>query len=358
MTRLMSILLATTVAYLAIGLSLLSVPVRAENTGPYWIDIGYMPALPEGGIAAVSGYTIPAPFWLDLQDAKRLPKPMYSWPVDLEVLREPTNFAPLKEFARITGSLGIGDPNVGWTPEDWVYANDIAMAAGVGLTFNTSPYHRVGHCNEDYDDWSDTGLEIGKTARYLQHIKTLGLRINAIAFDSECYKATNDKVTARLDVMYQLAKLFYPDVPFFWYRNGDWLPLLPAQTDCEVKPSCNNVHSCMRSIVQYRTYSSAHTEKWLNLWEMRNATKEQYPEEEPEHVWSVWTTLGPGYRDGWQWELDLADEEYEYLARMHMADDRIKALIVYPHPFRPITNATDAGGIKAFLAYVRGATER
>lgn len=317
--------------------------VAVAEPGPTWIEIANRPALPEGGIAAVGPYQIPAAYWPVLQDLVRgnpngIPKTAHPWPVDLPVLRVPQNKVPLVCIAQLMGSVGAGDSGWGYTDEDLLLVNDIALAAGVGVTLNTSPYHRAKWCNDDPLDWSDTGNEIAFTAQYLQKCKVLGLRVNCVQFDSECYKSPHPLVTERLNIMYGVAKLFYPDVPLRWYRNGDWAPNIYA------------THDDNQGLYQYRTYSAPYTEGWLNRWEWK--LPNQYGVAVADSF-TPWISLGPGYRDGrWQWKLGLDDLEYEYLARMHIADDRIRDVSVFPHPCRPICMP---GSIEAFIAYARGA---
>lgn len=303
--------------------------------GPAVIDLQQ-----QGGIATSEDAIIPASYWLDLQDAKQLPKPVYSYSVDLAVLREPKNFEPLKHYVRITGSLGIGDRGWGYTPDDWILANSIVFAArdfrsDVGLTINTFPYQRTGNDNPNPDDWSKTGKEIAYTAEFLEEIKTLGLSVTGIAFDSELYQSPHPDVTRRLNLMYELAKTFYLEACFIWYRNGDWSPLLDVKSD-------------NKAIVQYWITSAKETEQRLDFWYAHASHNEE--------DWTIWTNMGAGYDDDgvWQWKRNLNLENYRWLARQHMNDARVKRLVFFPHPFRPRTMPES---IKGFLAYVEGANK-
>lgn len=316
-----------------IGLTLLFLriwlPIGAVAQGPQEIETRYYTA--PRAVAAGSTYQIPPSHLLDLIDLKALPKPMYSWAVDRDVLTNPRNAPFLRECARIAGSLGVNDY---YTDLQLLTAAEIARQAGVGLTLNTSPWHRArGGCKDAPDDWADASDEMMWVQEYFRRTKALELPVNCIAYDSECFDTPHPMIAVRLGMMFALAKQAYPSVPLYWYRNGDW----PANADAP--------NEGVRTVGWYRTFSARNTELWLNRW------CAEFPGTKR---WAVWTTLGPGYDHGWSWELDLPASHYWHLGRILAADERVEAVILYPGFYRQKA----VGFHAAFVAYVKGATKQ
>jgi len=309
-----------------IALIMMLSSVAVAQPGPAELEIAARPA-----VAAVASVPAPLPpsTLLDLIDLKPLRKPMYSWGVDEEVVMDERMEPWLVQYARITGSIGVKDT---YTSEALMRASTIAAIAHVGVTLNTSPFHRVGGCNPNPMGWSDLGEEVAYVQEFMIRAMQHGLKVNAILLDSECYKVAHPMVKPRLDLVYNLVRMFFPDVPIFWYRNGDWAPNLTAQ--------CDN-----STVAWYRPYSAAYTELWLNKWASAKPSEKN---------WAVWVTLGSGYKPGgWSWDLGLDPIEYRYLGRMIAADNRINAALLYPGPYR-----RDVPGFhEAFVAFIQGATE-
>lgn len=302
---------------------MLACVLAQSDLGPTETDIAHTVATPNVAVAALVDHRIPASYLLDLIALKRsLPFTMHSWPVDADLLI-PQNRKLFIECARIAGSFPVSDF---YSDDEMMYSATVAQVAGVGITLNTSPWHRTS-CDGNASNWDNTGREITWLQDYLIRAVRLGLPVDAIALDSECYKHQNPMVTARNNLVFAVCKTYFRDTPVYWYRNGDWAPQIPADRDS-------------RTVAWYRPYSAAHTELWLQRWQEKN----------PADEWAMWITLGSGYRNGWQWDLGLDPLEYVYLGRI--ARETGNPVLLYPGFYRQkVTGFHDA-----FTAFVKGAT--
>ena len=292
--------------------------------GPTETDIAHTVASPNVAVSALVDNRIPASVLLDLIDLKRpLPFKMHSWPVDADLLI-PANRKVFIECARLTGSFPVSDF---YSDNEMMYCASVAQAAGCGITLNTSPWHRTS-CDGDPSNWDNTGREITWLQNYLIRALKLGLPVDAVALDSECYKYPNPMVTARNNLVFSVCKTYYPTTPIYWYRNGDWAPQIDADHD-------------NRTVAWYRPYAAQNTELWLQRWQEKNPAKD----------WAMWITLGSGYGpSGWTWDLGLDDLEYVYLGRITRESGN--SVLLYPGFYRKKV----VGFHEAFTSFIEGAT--
>lgn len=280
-----------------------------------------------GGIAVAEAYIIPAEY-LDRLEAllakgQVLPRGWAAiWYVDQPVLNERRNWPALIAHAKVVGSFGV---SYWYTTAELMIASYLANEAGVGLTLNVMPWHITG-CIDDPEDWSRSSGELGKLQEFFQRTINLGLNVNAITLDSECYRKAHPLATERLNTVYAMAKDKYPDVSVCWFGNGQ----LPYQYDVD----CDN-----KSVILYASYLASQTEDIIN------AAAERFPDDDL----VAWITLGPGYRFGWQWKLYLHELHHGYLRRLLRTKTRVRKVVIFPHTFRSGTMPESFDAFEAFV---------
>lgn len=298
----------------------------AENCGPTCLDERFHFTLAYQGArnALASSPSTPRPpagWILDLVDIPKLKKKVYSWGVDPEVLTDVGYELLLINSARIFGSFGTKDT---YTDDQFRRAARLAKRARVGLTLNTSPWHRAGGCSADPLSWGpDTGAEMKYLRDFLKRTKRLGLKVDAILLDSECYKQPHTLVTTRLDMAYDVVRAEYPTTPIYWYRNGDWAPNFNAKNRNHARGDGAELVS--RTFVAYRVHDPNYNELWFNKWHA------EFPDA---NDWGKWFTLGAGYQGGWQWDLELDPLYWYEEGRRFASDERISVGLLYPGFYR------------------------
>jgi len=300
----------------------------AYVNGPQSIEEAHVPAGEPASVASAALYEIPRDDLRKLVTMKPLPFTVWQWAVDRDVRINPANNRALMAWAQVTHSLGVNDY---FTGSELALFNAMVVAVNGTLTANVSPWHRTG-CDRDPTKWEGTGDEMAYLQRYFKRLQ--GLNVGVLALDSECYYTASPLVTARLDMVYDLAKEMLPGVPIRWYRNGDWAPNLRCKNDGD------------RGIIWYRP-GYDYQLGWYSRWQEKLTEQGLDPE-----TFTIWAPLGPGYGpNGWTWNLGLDPIHYEHLGRKirFLGGD----LMMYPGPWRPYV--TDF--FPAFEAFHRGATE-